>query len=188
MKLHSTLIPVLVSVAAVSTGCAGQKYAERPASEVMQSASVSPDPFLVEQVDLKRYVGEWFEIASLPRSFQSFCSKTKARYEIISEKEISVFNSCKVGFAPITIQGTARVVDDKTNAVLEVTLAKKSADYRIIALDSEYQYAVVTNKDRSSLFILSRSSSLEDSIYNSLLARAKSAGVDISKVKKTVKN
>lgn len=136
-----------------------------------------------------RYVQEGlFEIASIPKSFQSFCGKTKAKYEIIGDKEISVINTCKVGFAPITIQGSARVVDEKTNAVLEVSFknVQTKADYRIIALDKDYQSALVTNKDRSSLFVLSRTAVLDSTIYNSLLNRAKAAGVDISKVKTTV--
>jgi apolipoprotein D and lipocalin family protein len=187
MKFNTMVIPALVAFVAVVSGCGTQGADQSPSASVMDTSlrSTETDQFLVESVDLTRYVGEWFEIAALPRPFQSFCSKTKAQYEIISDKEVSVINTCKVGFAPITIEGRARVVDEKSNAVLEVTLANKKADYRIIALDVNYQYALVTNKDRSALFVLSRSIELEESIYNTLLDRAKLAGVDISKVKKT---
>ena len=179
------LIPALAT--SLATACGTIISYETARSETKDTTFFSSgiDPFLVKSVDLKRYVGDWFEIASIPRSFQSFCTNTMARYEIISNLEISVVNSCRVGFAPITIQGTARVIDAKSNSVLEVTLAKKKADYRIIALDPDYKFALVTNKDRSSLFVLSRSTQLEDSIYLALLDRAKSAGVDISKVTKT---
>lgn len=167
--------------------CAVSQPTGQTSSGVMDTASPTAeiDPFVVASVDLNRYVGEWFEIASIPRSFQSFCSRTKATYAIKNEDEISVVNTCKVGFAPILIEGTARVVDRQSNAILEVSLANKKADYRIIALDPDYKHALVTNKSRSSLFVLSRTSELSDTIYDSLLQRAEAAGVDVTKVKKT---
>ena len=173
----------------LATACGGNDSQPTQSSQVMNTVSNSAesDPFVVKNVDLTRYTGVWFEIAAIPRPFQSFCSKTKAEYQIIGENEISVVNSCKVGFAPITIEGTARVVDEKTNAVLEVSFKniRTKGDYRIIALDDDYQYALVTDKERTSLFVLSRTIELESSIYESLLERAKAAGVDVSKVKLT---
>ena len=187
MKTNIMMMTALLSCTAVVNACGSRASNQSSLTEAKDASPRAPeaDPFLVKSVDLKRYIGEWYEIASLPRPFQSFCSKTKAKYEFISANEISVVNTCKVGFAPIAIQGTARVVDNNTNAVLEVSLANKKADYRIIALDPNYQHALVTNKDRSSLFVLSRTLELDDAVYASLLERAKLAGVDVTKVKKT---
>lgn len=187
-NVHSSFAALALFLCFV-TSC-GNETPQRSAQAAVADVpmvSGDPDPFLVSKVDLNRYVGEWFEIASLPRPFQSFCSNTTASYKIIGENEISIVNKCKVGFAPIAIEGTARVIDSKTHAVLEVSFKnlRSKGDYRIIGLDKDYQYALVTDKDRSSLFILSRTQTLYEPIYQTLLDRAKSAGVDTSKVRRT---
>ena len=138
-------------------------------------------------VDVTRYAGQWYEIASIPQSFQSFCQFTTAEYAVISPGKISVANKCRVGFVPISIFGEATVVDTVSNAVLEVSFknVSRKGDYRIVALAEDYSNALVTNADRSSLFVLSRTSQLDDATYNALLQRASDVGVDITKVVKT---
>lgn len=179
----------LMTAVALSTACGSIDPASTRGSEPADvvSSAAEVDPFVVDFVDLARYQGEWFEIASIPQSFQGFCTRTRALYEIIGDKEISVVNTCRVGIAPITIEGTARVVDEKSNGILEVSFKNipRKGDYRIIALDANYQYALVTSKDRSSLFVLSRTRDLDAKVYSDLMERARLAGVDVSRVKKT---
>jgi apolipoprotein D and lipocalin family protein len=145
------------------------------------------DPAVVSFVDVSRYVGLWYEIASIPQSFQSFCQFTTAEYAVLSPTRISVANKCRVGFVPVSIFGTADVVDTSSNAILEVSFnnVSRKGDYRIVALADDYSYALVTNAARDALFVLSRTNQLDEQIYAALLKRAADVGVDISQVKKT---
>jgi apolipoprotein D and lipocalin family protein len=145
------------------------------------------DPDVVSFVDISKYMGLWYEIASIPQSFQGFCQYTTAEYQVMSTSEISVANKCRVGIVPISIFGKAAVVDTNTNAILEVTFnnVSRKGDYRIVELADDYSYALVTNAKRDSLFVLSRTNKIDDSLYTSLLQRASDIGIDVSKVRKT---
>ena len=75
-------------------------------------------------VDLERYVGTWYEIASFPQRFQRGCTVTRATYAVRRDGDIDVLNSCRKGSPDgeeKSARGRARVVDRSTNARLEVS-------------------------------------------------------------------
>jgi len=49
-------------------------------------------------------------------------------------------------------------------------------------LGENYEYAVIGNESREYLWILSRNASMETSMYDSILVRAKAKGFDINKL------
>lgn len=185
----------LLFLASINASCSDgeqqlSQTKDTPTAENRNTSVSALDPGVVGFVDVSKYVGLWFEIAAIPQSFQRFCQSTTAEYAILSPTQISVANRCKVGIAPFSIFGTATVTDTKTNAILEVAFknVERKGDYRIVALAEDYSHAMVTDKTRSTLFVLSRTKTLDDSVYESLLKRAESIGVDVSKVKKTKQN
>ena len=117
---------------------------------------------VVDYVDVNRYVGRWYELANFPDFFSQGCTCTTAEYAPI-EGGVSVFNNCIVNGGNNSIRGQALVVDPTTNAKLAVQfpVSPFPGEYWIIDLaengqDKPYTFAVVSNSDRSSLFILSR--------------------------------
>jgi apolipoprotein D and lipocalin family protein len=153
--------------------------------------SVTETPLtVVSQVDVSRYVGKWYEIASYPAVFQAGCTGTTAEYTLRDDGRVGVLNTCYQGQldGPVkTIQGTARVVDTETNAKLKVTFFSPfEGDYWIIDLDEHYQWAVVGEPRRKFLWILSRTPTLDDAIYQSILARLPEAGYDASRLRRTL--
>lgn len=198
MLMNKIVLAVLAASGLGLVSCAGADSAESSAAKTASSESVvnpdeegSFDAFVVERLDLDRYVGKWFEIAAIPTPQSGFCTNAQAVYSDNGDGTIKVVNSCLAGTFPVQIEGSARVVDTKSNAILAVRLGliPGEADYRVIALDTEdYGYALVTNLQRTSLFVLSREKTLDDSILQALLARAAEAGVDVTKVRRTVQN
>jgi apolipoprotein D and lipocalin family protein len=75
----------------------------------------------VPPVELDRYLGTWFEIASFPQKFQAGCTATTARYSLRADGEIDVGNRCLKNGLEEEARGRARVVDRATNAKLEVS-------------------------------------------------------------------
>src|SRR3712207_799961 len=78
----------------------------------------------VESVDLKRYLGKWYEIASYPTRFQKGCHGTTAEYSLKDDGQLKVVNRCFKGSLTgkeSVATGRARIKDPKTNAKLEVT-------------------------------------------------------------------
>lgn len=139
-----------------------------PASHVLPLETVA-------SVDIPSYMGKWYEIASYPTFFNTNCTATTATYTLQEDGTVRVVNECRVGdvTGPVSrIEGTARVVDTETNAKLKVSFSLfPEGDYWIIDLDEEYQWAVVGDPRRSTLFILSRTPTLDDDVYEGILSR-----------------
>ena len=144
----------------------------------------------VPQVDLERYLGTWYELASYPQRFQEGCTGTSATYTLRSDGEIDVLNKCRKGAldGPEDIaEGRARIVDRTSNAKLEVTFFWPFyGDYWVIDLGPEYEYAVVGHPSREYLWILSRTPAMEDAVYQGILERLRAAGYDTGALQKTL--
>lgn len=141
----------------------------------------------VPNVDVNKYIGKWYEIASLPFSYQEGCTCTTAEYEILKDGVLKVTNSClKEGEVDQAI-GKAFVVEGTNNTKLEVQFFWPfKGDYWIIDLADDYSYAVVGVPSRKYCWILSRTKSMSDEIYAGILDRVKSKGFDVGKFNKTV--
>jgi len=141
----------------------------------------------VEHVDLTRYQGKWYEIASIPQFFQRKCVKnTMANYNLVSSDLVSVENSC-VTKDDNTIKSEGRAKpQDSTNAKLKVTFAKLfdnylfwfSGKYWVIYLEPNYQYAIVGHPTRDYGWILSRSPDLSADTLKELIHFLKVSGYD----------
>lgn len=152
-----------------------------------KSADILPPLETVPSVDLKKYTGTWYEIASYPQRFQRGCTDTKATYTLREDGKIGVLNSCRKEGKLDTATGKAWVVDTTTNAKLRVSFFWPfSGDYWIIDLGKEYDYAVVSHPNRKYLWILARSPQMDNALYNSILDRLRSKGFDTNKLNRTV--
>ena len=83
------------------------------------SFAIQSAPF----VDLNRYLGSWYEVASIPAKFQKKCVKnTMAEYRALDYGKIDVVNSCMKKDGSIEVaNGIAYVVKKSTNAELKVS-------------------------------------------------------------------
>ena len=137
-------------------------------------------------VDLNKYLGKWYDIASFPQSFQQGCSCTTAEYSMNKDGSVKVVNTCnKEGKIKVST-GKARVKDKETNAKLSVTFFWPfKGKYWIIDLADDYSYAVVGHPNRNYLWILSRTRQLDQQVYAGILSRIKAKGYDLAKLKKT---
>ena len=144
--------------------------------------SVLDPPTVVSSVELSRYVGKWYEIAHYPTPFQSGCASSTADYTARSDGSINVFNTClgSDGGTISTIEGTATIDDRVTNAKLTVRFPgiPIPGGYWIIDLGENYEYAVVGDPTRLTLFILSRTPSLDPAVLEGILSRLPAQGYD----------
>lgn len=157
--------------------------------------SIPPQPepplSVVPHVDLRRYTGTWYEIASFPNRFQKGCVATKATYGLREDGKISVLNECRrksLDGKLSTVSGKAKIADTTTNAKLKVTFFWPFyGDYWIIDLGTDYEYAVVGHPDRTYLWILSRTPTMDEALYRQILDRlTKEKAYDVNKLVKTV--
>lgn len=147
----------------------------------------------VDEVDLERYSGVWYEIARFPNKFQRKCDcNTTAQYTLKADGKIQVINRCrKADGSYIEAEGLARKQDtDGSNAKLKVRFAPSWlgwlpfvwGTYWIIDLAPDYSYAVVGEPSRKYLWILSRTSAMDDAVREAILNRLSAMGYDTDKL------
>lgn len=145
-------------------------------------------PYLatVRSVDLNKYIGKWYEIASFPQSFQKGCNCTTAEYFLTDKDYIRVLNSCRKDSPEgklKTAEGKAFIVEGTNNSKLKVQFFWPfKGDYWIIDLADDYSYAVVGHPNRQYLWILSRTPKMDSSIFNEITSRIEANGFDVSKL------
>jgi len=143
----------------------------------------------VPYVDLKKYAGKWYEIASFPQRFQKGCNCTTAEYTPTDKGYVIVENRCNkdsINGKQSYIKGKAFVVENSGNAKLKVQFFWPfRGKYWIIDLADDYSYAVVGHPNRKYLWILSRTSSINDTTYQQIISRLQKNGFDITKIRLT---
>lgn len=126
-----------------------------------ETSKVKTIPYL----DLNKYLGKWYEVASIPQSFQKKCVKnTEAIYSLIGEDKIEVNNSCEMANGERNVAlGRAKIKDKKSQAKLKVTFVKLigwiypfGGNYWVLHVDEFYNFAVVGDPSAKYAWILSR--------------------------------
>ncbi len=143
----------------------------------------------VANVDLQKYAGKWYEIASFPQRFTKGCNCTTAQYTPTDNGYIIVENRCNkdsVDGKKSYIKGKAFVEKNSGNAKLKVQFFWPfKGKYWIIDLADDYSYAVVSHPNKKYLWILCRTPKMDDKLYDEIIAKLKLQGLDISKLKIT---
>ncbi len=147
---------------------------------------------VVPYVDLERYAGRWFEIARYPARFEKRCAKNAvAEYTITGEGRLRIVNACTTANGDIvTAHGTAKVADPDTNAKLKVKIGGliPGGDYWILELADDYTYALVGEPSRRYVWMLSRTPSLEDHVFQTLCGRMLAHGYDPARLQPTLQD
>ena len=143
----------------------------------------------VSSVDIKKYCGKWYEIASYPQQFQKNCNCTTAEYTLSEKGFVIVENRCNkdsVDGKQSYIKGKAFVKRNSRNTKLKVQFFWPfKGKYWIIDLADDYSYAVASHPNKKYLWILSRSPKMNDTLYEQIQSRLKEKGFDLLKLKKT---
>jgi apolipoprotein D and lipocalin family protein len=153
---------------------------------LFQSCAMNKDvPAVVTTVDLARYAGKWYEIASYPVSFQKGCSCISAEYTLTDKGYVKVYNSCLKGGKVSSISGKAFPVAGSNNAKLKVQFFWPfKAPYWVTGLADDYSWAIVSGPSRKYLWILCRTKEMDSKLYEELLEILKKDGFDIARLKK----
>ncbi len=156
------------------------------ATTVLGCTSVPKGLEPVSGFDGGRYMGKWYEIARLDHSFERNLSNVSALYTAKENGEIAVLNR---GYNEKSgewkqIDGKARFVGDETVGSLKVSFfGPFYGGYHVIELDRiDYSYAMVSGPNLSYLWILSRTTLMDEAIYSRLETRAAELGFDTTKL------
>lgn len=136
----------------------------------------------VGNFDLQRYQGQWYEIARLDHSFERGLSHVTATYSLREDGGVRVINR---GYSDKTqewkeAEGKAYFVQGPDVGYLKVSFfGPFYGAYVILDLDhAGYQYALISGPNKSYLWILARTSTLEPALVERLVAKAAALGYD----------
>lgn len=134
----------------------------------------------VDNFELERYLGTWYEIARLDHRFERGLSQVSATYSKRSDGGLDVVNR---GFNSQTglwkeAKGRAYFIGGQDVARLKVTFFWPFyGGYNVIELDRKnYSHAVVCGPSKKYLWILARDKDLDGEITEDLINTAKELG------------
>lgn len=146
------------------------------------------DHTTVKILDLKRYMGLWYEIARYENRFEHGLVDVTATYTLRPDGLIRVENrGCKRN-SPYdickTANGHAKIPDPAQPGKLKVSFFLNFySDYYVLELDEEnYNYALVGSSTDKYLWILSRTPQLPEDIKKKLVTAAERRGYDTNRL------
>jgi apolipoprotein D and lipocalin family protein len=135
--------------------------------------------------DKERYLGKWYEVARFDFRFEKDLNNTTAEYSLAKDGSIKVINR---GYnykklKPAEATGKARFRGSDTVAELEVSFfGPFYGAYNVIALDSNYQYALIAGSSNEYLWVLSRTTEIPGQTRREYMEIAKNNGFDTTRL------
>lgn len=148
-------------------------------------ASIPKKAKAIKNFDVNKYLGTWYEIARFDFRFEKDLDNVSAQYQLNEQGNVMVLNS---GYNYIKkewkkAEGIAKFRGDKDIAELKVSFfGPFYSGYNVVALDENYQYALVAGKNLSYLWILSRAKTIPDEVRAQYIKIADEIGYDTSKL------
>jgi len=140
----------------------------------------------VDNFNIERYQGSWYEIARLDHSFERGLTSVSAEYSLRSDGGLRVVNR---GYSKKEnkwkeVEGKGYFVDRKDRGFLKVSFfGPFYGSYVVFDLDREnYSYALVCGPDKSYFWLLARSPKIDDHLKKRLVDKATHLGFDTDKL------
>ena len=141
---------------------------------------------LVRQVDLPRFMGDWYVIASIPTFIERGAHNAMENYQLDAVGTISttfIFNADAPEGPVKTYRSRGFVLDKASNAIWgQQYFWPVKADYRISFLSPDYQRTVVTREKRDYVWIMARTPTLSEAELTELTAFVASQGYEPAKL------
>lgn len=141
---------------------------------------------VVTDFDLKRYLGDWYELARFDFRFEKNLKNTHAHYALNDNGTVAVTNS---GYDYVkkrhkVANGTAKLTGKPNEGKLKVSFfGPFYSPYNIVAIKGDYEYALVMGKSTDYIWILSRTTSIPDGVKQEFLDIADKSGYDLSRLR-----
>ena len=139
----------------------------------------------VDNFELNRYLGDWYEIARLDHSFERGLEAVKAEYSLRDDGGIRVINSGRDSESQVAQQaeGRAYFVEKPNLGHLKVSFfGPFFGSYVIFELDENYQYAFIAGNNRDYLWLLARTPEVSEELIDQFISRASLLGFDTSQL------
>lgn len=141
----------------------------------------------VKQVDIERFMGDWYVIANIPTFLEKNAYNPLESYRLDADGTVATTFSFNAG----ALDGEKKVyqprgfIRDSTNAIWGMQFMWPiKADYRIVYLDEDYQYTVIGRTSRDYVWIMARVPQISAERYTELEQFVAALGYDIDQLQK----
>ncbi len=135
----------------------------------------------VDDFDINRYLGKWYEIARLDHSFERGLEAISAEYSLKDDGGVNVVNR---GFNVEEkewdeAKGKAYFVNDENTGHLKVSFfGPFYGSYIVFELGDDYEYSMITSSDKSYLWLLSRTAEIDTALKQHFIKTITDLGFD----------
>jgi apolipoprotein D and lipocalin family protein len=142
----------------------------------------------VEYVDIERFMGDWYVIASIPTFIETEAYNAIESYRLDEDGTIATtFTFRKGGFDGDEKRYNPRgfVRDDPSNAIWGMQFIWPiKADYRIAHLDDEYTETIIARNQRDYVWIMARTPAISDEAYARMVELIDDIGYDVTRLRR----
>jgi apolipoprotein D and lipocalin family protein len=142
----------------------------------------------VDKVELQRFMGPWYVIASIPSALEKKAYNAVETYTLAPNGHIdTVFRYRNSAFTnPIkTINSTGFVKPNTNNAVWGVQIIWPiKAQYVIAYLDDNYSETIIARDKRDYVWIMARTPTIPQADYDAMVERVRKMGYTMSDLRK----
>ena len=141
---------------------------------LLASSLFANTPLENQDFNIKKFSGLWYEIARMENSYQESCVASSVEYILQKDDTYNVFNRCFENILEgklIQYNGSAEKISENNISKLKMRYFYFfTKEYNIIYIN-DYKTAVVSNDDFSSVWIMSRSPSIDDKELKEILEK-----------------
>jgi apolipoprotein D and lipocalin family protein len=146
----------------------------------------------VPQVDLPRFMGDWYVIAAIPTMIETESYNAIENYRLALDGTIATtftFNKGGLDGPVKTYQPTGFVVKNTGNALWGMQFIWPiKAEYKIAYLDDNYTQTIIARNARDYVWIMARTPSISDVEYSKLKEFVANLGYDLKQLRKVPHN
>ena len=142
----------------------------------------------VDQVDLERFMGDWYVIAHIPTFIEVEAYNAVERYELVEPDKVkTTFTFNNKGFDGEFKQynPTGFVREGTGNAIWGMRFIWPiKADFRIAYVSEDYSETIIARNKRDYVWIMARAPIIADSDYDALVEKVQAMGYSLDDLRK----
>ena len=150
--------------------------------------SGSPPISTANNVDLNRFMGDWYVIANIPTFIEKDAFNAVESYSLNEDGTVATtfrFREGSFTGEEKTYHPTGYVLDDQSNAIWGMQFVWPfKADYRIVFVAEDYSQTIIGRNQRDYVWIMARTPQITEEDFLKLLTIAKEQGYDITEIQK----
>ena len=159
-----------------------------PIMLMLTACSSAPTLPVAENVDLDRFMGDWYVIANIPTFIEKGAHNAIESYKLAEDGTIETtftFRADNFDGEPKRYTPRGFVQDKASNAVWGMQfLWPFKSDFRIVYLTPDYTQTVIGREKRDYVWIMARTPSIPDTEYAGIVEFLGRQGYDVTQIQK----